>query len=144
MIIGIGNDLCDCRRIEAVIHRHGARFLNRIFTTSEQERALKRTQQTSSFAKLFCAKEAVVKALGTGLTRGILWTDIEITRSPHHPPQVTLHNNAKNELDKRIPPDMEGHIHLAITDEWPYAQAFAIISAITRERTSSCNEQLKK
>lgn len=134
MIIGIGNDLCDCRRIETAIQRHGSRFLNRIFTIGEQERALNRAQKSASFAKIFCAKEAVVKALGTGMTRGISWTDVEITRQTNQPPHVFLHNNAKSEFNKRIPAGMEGHIHLAITDEWPYAQAFVILSATPRER----------
>ncbi|WP_032112131.1 holo-ACP synthase [Candidatus Paracaedibacter symbiosus] len=134
MIIGIGNDLCDCRRIEATIGRHGQRFLDRIFTKNEQARILKRNQQVASFAKLFSAKEAVAKALGTGLTRGISWTDIEITRQEHQPPQVLLHNNAKTEFAKRIPMGMDGHVHLTITDEWPYAQAFAILSATPKNR----------
>lgn len=130
MIIGIGNDLCDCRRIEAALNRHGQRFLDRIFTKSEQERVLNRRQQTAGFAKIFSAKEAVVKALGTGFTRGIFWTDVEITRKKNHPPQVLLHNNAKIIFEHRLPKGMDGHIHLTISDEWPYAQSFAILSAM--------------
>jgi len=129
MIIGIGNDLCDCRRIETAIKNHGERFLNRIFTKSEQTRVFRRNHQTESFAKIFSAKEAVAKALGTGFTRGISWTDIEITRKEHQPPQVVLHNKAQFEFQRQVPFGMEGHIHLTITDEWPYAQSFAILSA---------------
>lgn len=135
MIIGIGNDLCDCRRIEAAIQRHGPRFLNRIFTLAEQERTINRLQKAASFAKIFSAKEAFVKALGTGMTQGISWTDVEITRSPHQPPQILLHNNAKNIFNARMPKGMEGQIHLTITDEWPYAHSFVILSAIPQERT---------
>lgn len=136
MIIGIGSDLCDCRRIEAAIKRHGERFLNRIFTKSEQIRVFKRNNQISSFAKIFSAKEAVVKALGTGLTKGISWTDVEIVREEHTPPRALLYNKAELEFQRQIPPEMDGHIHLTITDEWPYAQAFAIVSAtLTHKKT---------
>lgn len=136
MIIGIGSDLCDCRRIEATIQRHGERFLNRIFTPSEQMRVFGRNRQTESFTKLFSAKEAVVKALGTGLTKGISWVDIEIARQEHQPPQVILHNKANFEFQRQIPSGMEGVIHLTITDEWPYAQAFAILSATQTPRNT--------
>lgn len=129
MIVGIGNDLCDCRRIEAAIKRHGSRFLNRVFTQEEQARLQGRSQQSASYAKVFSGKEAVLKAIGTGLTEGISWGDIEIHRRPYHPPQVRLYNNAEKEFLKRIPSNMQGHIHLSLTDEWPYAQAFVIISA---------------
>lgn len=128
MIIGIGNDLCDCRRIEAAIKRHGQRFLDRIFTKNEQSRLQARHQQAASYAKIFSGKEAILKAIGTGLTQGIFWTDIEVQRRPNSPPKVLLYNNAQKEFLKRIPPHMQGHIHLTLTDEWPYAQAFAIIS----------------
>lgn len=131
MIIGIGNDLCDCRRIEAALHRHGQRFLNRIFTAAEQERAFTRSHPVATLAKIFCAKEAVVKALGTGMTKGIQWRDIEITRKSHTPPQVLLYNHAAQEFQKRLPEGTKGHIYLSLTDEWPYAQAFVILSATT-------------
>ena len=129
MILGIGNDLVDCRRIERIIHKFGQRFLDRVFTLHEQNRLKKRSAQASSFAKIFAAKEAVLKAIGTGMTQGTNWHQIEIKRIGNTPPSIVLSGAAHSHFQKLIPKDMEGNIHLSLSDEWPYASAFVILSA---------------
>lgn len=130
MIIGIGSDLVDMRRIDKAIQTHGQKFLSRIFTEQEQHRANQRSRSAHTYAKMFGAKEAVAKALGTGFGYGVSWLDIQICRRPDHPPSVELFRKAKEIFEGKIPSGSRGEIHLTITDEPPYAQAFVVISLI--------------
>lgn len=129
MIIGIGNDLIDIRRIEAVIQRRGKKFLDRVFTAQEQERADSRAHPLASYAKMFAAKEACIKALGTGLAKGVTWHNIEVSRDQWSPPKIVLTGRALEHFRGSIPLDKAGYIHVSMTDEPPYAQAFVVLSA---------------
>jgi holo-[acyl-carrier protein] synthase len=130
MILGIGNDLVDCRRIEQTMKRYGLRFVNRVFTKQEQNRINEKFNHAAGYAKLFAMKEAILKALGTGLTNGILWHNIEIFREFEKAPYVELSGAAQEVVTKLTPEGHKGLVHISVSDEWPYAQAFAIISAI--------------
>ena len=134
MIIGVGSDLIDIRRIEKVIERHGERFLDRIFTEAERAKAERRAKNqkmvTATYAKRFAAKEACSKALGTGIRRGVWWRDMGVVNLPGGRPTMQLTGGALTRLESLIPPGLEGRIDLTITDDWPLAQAFVIISAI--------------
>ncbi|MGN6286991.1 MAG: holo-ACP synthase [Afipia sp.] len=134
MIIGIGSDLIDIRRIEKVIERHGERFLDRIFTDAERAKAERRAKShkmvVATYAKRFAAKEACSKALGTGIRRGVWWRDMGVINLPGGRPTMKLTGGALVRLDSMIPPAMEARIDLSITDDWPLAQAFVVISAI--------------
>ena len=134
MIIGIGSDLIDITRIAKVLERHGERFINRIFTDVEQARAGRRDQQpklvTATYAKRFAAKEACSKALGTGIRHGVWWRDMGVVNQRGGRPTMVLTGGAKVRLDALTPPGMVAQIDLSITDEWPLAQAFVVISAI--------------
>lgn len=130
MIIGIGNDLVDSRRIEKTINRFGTRFLNRVFTPQEQLRMSKRTKQSEGYAKLFAMKESILKALGTGLAKGISWHDVEIFREFQSAPSAELSGAALVQIKRQTPEGLKAQIHVSVSDEWPYAQAFAIISLI--------------
>lgn len=129
MILGIGNDLVDIRRIARSISHFGAHFLQRIFTERERDLLEKRRLQAASYAKNYAAKEATAKALGTGMREGIGWQDIEIIRDSLGAPLVVLHGHALKRLQDLTPAGMTPKIHLALTDEWPYAQAFVMLSA---------------
>lgn len=128
MILGIGNDLVDCRRIEKTLKRYGDRFVNRLFTPQEQRRISQRANQSEGYAKLFAMKEAILKALGTGLAKGIMWQDVEIFREFKGAPSAELSGAALEHLKQQTPKDFTAHLHVSVSDEWPYAQAFAIIS----------------
>lgn len=134
MIIGIGSDLIDITRIAKVLERHGERFINRIFTDVEQARAGRRDQQpklvAATYAKRFAAKEACSKALGTGIRHGVWWRDMGVVNQRGGRPTMVLTGGAKVRLDALTPPGMVAQIDLSITDEWPLAQAFVVISAI--------------
>lgn len=132
VIIGIGSDLCDIRRIEKTLSRHGERFIARIFTEGEKKKAESRAEEVraSTYAKRFAAKEACSKALGTGFNRGVYWRDIDVVSLPSGQPTLRLTNGAAKRLDTLIPAGMKAAIHLSITDEYPLAQAFVIISAV--------------
>lgn len=134
MIIGIGSDLIDIRRIEKVLERHGERFINRIFTDTERARAERRAKRevvrVATFAKRFAAKEACSKALGTGIMQGVWWRDMGVVNLPGGRPTMKLTGGALTRLQSLTPSGFEAQIDLSITDEWPYAQAFVIISAI--------------
>ncbi|WP_315833309.1 holo-ACP synthase [Bradyrhizobium prioriisuperbiae] len=134
MIIGIGSDLIDIRRIEKVMERHGERFLDRIFTESERARAERRAKVpklvVATYAKRFAAKEACSKALGTGIRLGVWWRDMGVVNLPGGRPTMKLSGGAKARLDQLTPPGHEARIDLTITDDWPLAQAFVIISAV--------------
>lgn len=130
MILGIGTDLVDCRRIEKLILKYENRFLNRIFTEEERARINIRHQRILGYAKLFAIKESVLKALGTGLAKGVTWHDITITREPWSAPQVQLKGEALLRLTSMTPPGYRPSIHVSVSDEWPYAQSFLVISGI--------------
>ena len=131
MIIGIGSDLVDVRRIERVIVRHGERFLARIFTATERSRADRRTDRFETYAKRFAAKEACAKALGTGLRAGVFWRDMGVVNLPSGRPTMELTGGACNRLAAITPAGCEARIDVTITDEGPIAQALVIISAVT-------------
>ncbi len=134
MIIGIGSDLIDIRRVEKVIERHGERFLSRIFTDAERSRAERRAKShnnyIATYAKRFAAKEACSKALGTGIRQGVWWRDMGVVNLPGGRPSMKLTGGALARLNKLTPPGHVAQIDLSITDDWPLAQAFVIISAV--------------
>lgn len=129
MIIGLGSDLIDIRRIEKTLTRHGPRFLARVFTEAEQARAARRANPAATFAKRFAAKEACAKALGTGLRQGVFWRDMGVVNLPSGRPTMHLTGGALRRLQSMTPPGHAVRIDLSITDEWPLAQAFVVISA---------------
>ena len=129
MILGIGIDLCDARRIETSMERFKDRFLDRIFTDNEKVHAFAAAKPALSFAKRFAAKEAVAKALGTGV-RGFLFIDVEVISGHLGKPHVVLHGGAAERLREIVPPGHTAHIHLSLSDEAPYAAAHAIIEAL--------------
>jgi holo-[acyl-carrier protein] synthase len=130
MILGIGSDICDARRIAQVIERHGDRFLQRVFTPVERARAERRRNRIETYAKRFAAKEACAKALGTGLRAGVWWRDMGVVNLPSGRPSMELTGGAKRRLQAITPAGHEARIDLTITDEGPMAQAFVIISAV--------------
>jgi holo-[acyl-carrier protein] synthase len=130
MIIGLGSDLCDVRRIEKVLERHGERFLARIFTPAERAKADRRTNRAETYAKRFAAKEACAKALGTGLRCGVFWRDIGVVNLPGGRPTLTLTGGALARLQAITPAGCEARIEVSLTDEGPTAQAIVIISAV--------------
>jgi holo-[acyl-carrier protein] synthase len=129
MIIGIGSDLCDIERVERTLARFGKRFVARCFTETEQRRSDRRAGRAASYAKRFAAKEACAKALGTGLRRGVFWRDMGVVNLPSGQPTMELTGGAAERLKGMLPPGTEPFIHLTITDEGPYAQAFVVIEA---------------
>jgi holo-[acyl-carrier protein] synthase len=134
MIIGIGSDLIDITRIARVIERHGDRFLDRIFTDVERAKAARRANNekmvVATYAKRFAAKEACSKALGTGIMRGVWWRDMGVVNLPGGRPTMRLTGGALARLQQITPDGLEAQIDLSITDDWPLAQAFVIISAV--------------
>ncbi|MCZ2158168.1 holo-ACP synthase [Bartonella sp. 220] len=132
MIIGLGNDLIDIRRIERMLIRYGDRFIQRVFTDIEQRRSETLSKRSSSYAKRFAAKEACAKALGTGIACGVNWKDMGVVNLPSGKPTMKLTNRAQMQLQKLLPPHYEAVIHLSITDDFPWAQAFVIIEAFPR------------
>ena len=141
MIIGIGSDLIDIRRVAKVIERHGDRFLHRIFTDAERAKAERRASNekmvVATYAKRFAAKEACSKALGTGIRRGVWWRDMGVVNLPSGQPSMMLSGGALKRLETLAPAGMEARIDLSMTDDWPLAQAFVIISAVMPVRVSS-------
>ncbi|MFL5252473.1 MAG: holo-ACP synthase [Rhodopila sp.] len=134
MILGIGSDICDIRRIEAAIARHGIRFLERVFTDTERAKAMRRTEkiQAATYAKRFAAKEAAAKALGTGFRQGVFFSDLGVVNLPSGQPTLAMTGGAAERLKIITPPGMLAQVHLTMTDEYPYAYAQVIISAIMR------------
>ena len=132
MIIGLGSDLIDIRRIEATLERHGDRFINRIFTDIEREKSERRMQRAASYAKRFAAKEACAKALGTGLARGVFWRDMGVVNLPGGKPTMKLAGGAAARLQALTPRGHTASVHLTITDDFPLAQAFVVIEALPR------------
>ncbi|NOX84308.1 MAG: holo-ACP synthase [Alphaproteobacteria bacterium] len=129
MIIGIGNDLIDIRRVEKTLARHDARFTKRVFTEIEQAKSDRRHNRAASYAKRFAAKEACAKALGTGLARGVFWRDMGVVNLPGGKPTMALTGGAAKRLAEITPDGHVADIHLTITDEIPLAQAIVIIYA---------------
>jgi holo-[acyl-carrier protein] synthase len=129
MILGIGSDLCDIRRIERTLERHGERFTERLFTDIERRRAECRANRASTYAKRFAAKEACAKALGTGMRAGVFWRDMGVVNQRSGRPTMALTGGAAARLAAMLPAGHEAVIHLTITDEHPYAQAFVVIEA---------------
>lgn len=132
MIIGLGSDLIDIRRIEKTLERFGDRFIQRIYTDLEQKKSDGRNQRAASYAKRFAAKEACSKALGTGLSNGVFWRDMGVENLPSGKPTMNLTNGAAKRLESMMPDGMEAHIHLTITDDYPLAQAFVIIEGLPK------------
>ena len=132
MILGIGSDLTDIRRIEETLTRFGDRFPNRVFTEIERARSERKPDRASSYAKRFAAKEACAKALGTGMRGSVYWRDMGVVNAPSGQPTLALTGGAAERLARLTPPGMTPVIHLSLTDEWPYAQAFVVIEALPR------------
>ena len=130
MIIGIGNDIIDIRRIERSLERFGERFTMRLFTETERRRAERRPEQrAATYAKRFAAKEACSKALGTGLKQGVFWRDMGVANLPSGQPTIVLTGGAAARLAAITPPGFRPHIHVSLTDDYPLAASFVIISA---------------
>ncbi|MGI9416095.1 MAG: holo-ACP synthase [Hyphomicrobiales bacterium] len=130
MILGIGNDIIDIRRIEQTLDRFGARFTERVFTDIERTKSDRRRMRAASYAKRFAAKEACSKALGTGFRRGVFWRDLGVVNEPSGRPTMQLTGGARVHLDRLTPDGHTAVVHLTITDDHPYAQAIVIISAV--------------
>jgi holo-[acyl-carrier protein] synthase len=132
MIIGLGSDLCDIRRIEKTLERFGDRFVARVFTPIEQRKAESRAHRAATYAKRFAAKEACAKALGTGFSRGVFLKDIGVVNGPSGAPTLALTGGAAQRLAALVPKDHDVKIHLTLTDEAPLAMAVVVIEALPR------------
>lgn len=130
MILGLGNDVIDIRRIERAIERHGERFLARCFTDLERARSDRKVQRAASYAKRFAAKEACAKALGTGLRNGVFWRDMGVVNLASGRPTLMLSGGAAEQLARITPVGYEARIDLTLTDDFPMAQAIVIISGL--------------
>jgi len=130
VIIGLGSDLADIRRIEKTLERFGERFIKRIFTETEQRRSERKPDKAASYAKRFAAKEACSKALGTGFRRGVFWRDMGVANMPSGAPTMALSNGALKRLQEITPAGHRAVVHVTLTDDHPYAQAFVIIEAV--------------
>jgi holo-[acyl-carrier protein] synthase len=130
MILGIGSDMIDIRRIEKTLARFGDRFILRLYTETERARSERRPlQRAASYAKRFAAKEACSKALGTGISRGVFWRDMGVANLPSGQPTIRLTGGAARRLAELTPKGMVPHIHVTLTDDYPLALSFVIISA---------------
>jgi holo-[acyl-carrier protein] synthase len=136
MIVGIGSDTIDIRRIEKTLGRYGERFVERVFTAVERQKSDRRAQRAASYAKRFAAKEACSKALGTGFRRGVFWRDLGVVNLASGKPTMVLTGAAGEWLKRLVPPDYEPHIHVTLTDDFPYAQALVIIEALPKAQGS--------
>jgi holo-[acyl-carrier protein] synthase len=132
MIIGLGSDLIDIRRIERTLERFGERFVQRVFTPIEREKSERRANRAESYARRYAAKEACAKALGTGFNRGVFWRDIGVVNLPGGKPTMALTGGAASRLAAITPPGTVAHIEVSLTDEPPLAQAIVIITALPR------------
>jgi len=132
MIIGLGSDLVDVRRIARSIERYGERFLNRIYTPVERAKAEERANRVETYAKRFAAKEACSKALGTGFRSGVFWRDMGVVNLPSGRPTMKLTGGALKRLEAITPPGYEARIDVSLTDEGPAAQAIVVISALPK------------
>jgi holo-[acyl-carrier protein] synthase len=130
MILGIGNDMIDIRRVERVLERYGERFIMRIFTEIERQKSERRRMRAASYAKRFAAKEACAKALGTGFRHGVFWRDMGVVNLPTGRPTLCLTGGAARQLTALVPDGHQARIDLTITDDYPIAEAVVIISAV--------------
>lgn len=132
MILGIGSDICDIRRIEKVVARHGERFLGRVFTAAERARAERRNprERAPTYARRFAAKEAAAKALGTGFRRGVFMSDLGVVNRAGGQPTLAMTGGAAARLAEITPAGMRAEIALSLTDDYPYAFAIVVISAV--------------
>jgi holo-[acyl-carrier protein] synthase len=130
MILGLGSDLVDIRRVEKTLARFGARFTHRIFTEGERAKSERRAQRAASYARRFAAKEACSKALGTGFRQAVYWRDMEVVNLPGGKPTMKLTGGAAVRLAKLVPPGMRAQIDVSLTDDPPMASAIVIISAV--------------
>lgn len=130
MIIGLGSDLIDIRRIEKTLARFGDRFIQRVFTDIEQKKSERRAQRAASYSKRFAAKEACSKALGTGFSRGVFMKDMGVINLPSGAPTLALTGGAAARLAELVPTGHRGVIHVTLTDDYPLAQAFVVIEAL--------------
>ena len=130
MIIGLGSDLADIRRIDAALERFGERFTARIFTDVERARSERRADRAASYAKRFAAKEACAKALGTGLRAGVFWRDMGVVNARSGAPTLALTGGAARRLAQITPEGLQARVHLSLTDDHPYALAFVVIEAL--------------
>ena len=130
MILGIGTDLCDIRRIEKSLERFGDRFTARLYTDAERSKASARANPAQTFATCFAAKEAFAKALGTGFSDGIGWRDVGVENLSSGQPVLKVTGAAKVKLEALVPGGMQAKVHVSLTDEYPMAQAFVVIDAI--------------
>ena len=133
MILGIGADLADIRRIASMLERHDTRFTRRVFTETERGRSDRKPNRAASYAKRWAAKEACSKALGTGLRMGVAWREMGVVNLPSGRPTLHLEGGARARLDGLIPAGHTVRIHLTMTDDHPYAQAFVVIEALPNE-----------
>ena len=137
MILGLGSDLIDIRRVEKTLDRFGDRFVERCFTDIERRKSDRRAQRAASYAKRFAAKEACAKALGTGVPRrGVHWRDLGVVNLPSGKPTMALTRGAAARLEEITPPGMKAQIDITITDDYPLAQVIVIISALPEESSS--------
>lgn len=130
MIIGIGSDLADIRRIGKTLDRFGDRFVRRVFTETEQAKSERRRERIASYAKRWAAKEACSKALGTGLRMGVAWREMGVVNLRSGQPTMQLTGGAADRLGRLVPPGHTARIHVTITDDFPWAQAFVVIEAV--------------
>lgn len=133
MIIGLGHDVCDTKRIEATLERYGERFTNRIFTSLERKKSDRRAMRAASYARRFASKEAMSKALGTGFRKGVFWRDIGVVNLPSGKPTIELTGGALQRLHEITPDGMRADISLSITDDRELAHAIVLISALPNE-----------
>jgi len=130
MILGIGNDVIDIRRIEKTLDRFGERFLSRVFTPAERARSDGKAGRAASYAKRFAAKEACAKALGTGLRNGVYWKDMSVVNQPSGRPTMLLTGGAARQLERMTPSGYEPRVHVSLTDDFPVAEAVVVISGV--------------
>ena len=130
MIVGLGSDLVDIRRIEETLARFGTRFTHRIFTAAERDNSERRASRAASYARRFAAKEACAKALGTGFRKSVFWRDMEVVNLPGGKPTMRLTNGALARLATLLPPGTRAQIEVSLTDDPPIAQAIVIIQAL--------------
>ena len=137
MIIGLGSDLCNIERIEKSLDRFGERFENRVFTETERAKAARRPfTKAGTYAKRFAAKEAFAKAVGTGFKAGVFMKDIGVVNAKSGAPTLALDGGAKKRLDAMTPEGYVAHVHLTLTDDHPWAQAFVIIEAVPQDQSN--------
>jgi holo-[acyl-carrier protein] synthase len=130
MIIGLGSDIVDIRRIEKTLDRYGERFIERVFTDVEQAKSDRRANRAASYARRFAAKEACAKALGTGFKNGVFWRDMGVVNLPTGQPTMALTGGAARRFAEIVPPGAIGYINVTITDDYPLAQAIVIITSV--------------